>query len=81
MAICRQCGGGIDWMPVPRKRGGLRVETKAHAHGLEDETLYTPAEAEFLQAMDRYKRDNRRPFPTWSEVLQVLVSLGYRKDA
>ena len=31
--------------------------------------------------MDRYKRDNRRPFPTWSEVLEVLRAMGYRKTA
>lgn len=42
---------------------------------------YTNDEIEFMQAMDRYKRDNRRPFPTWSEVLEVLRSLGYRKVA
>ena len=33
----------------------------------------------FMKAMDQYKRANRRPFPTWSEVLEVLRSLGYRK--
>jgi len=38
-------------------------------------------EAAFKTAMDRYKRENRRPFPTWSEVLEVLRSLGYRKVA
>ena len=32
-----------------------------------------------MKAMDQYKRDNRRPFPTWSEVLEVLRSLGHRK--
>ena len=37
---------------------------------------YTDDESEFMKAMDRYKRDNRRPFPTWSEVLEVLSSLG-----
>jgi hypothetical protein len=31
--------------------------------------------------MDLYKRANRRPFPTWSEVLEVLRALGYRKVA
>lgn len=36
---------------------------------------------EFGKAMDRYKIDHRRPFPTWSEVLDVLQSLGYRKVA
>jgi len=42
---------------------------------------YTDDETDFMKAMDRYKRDNRRPFPTWSEVLEVLWSLGYRKVA
>lgn len=42
---------------------------------------YTDEEIAFMKAMDQYKRDNRRPFPTWSEVLEVLVSLGYRKVA
>src|SRR5882762_9405083 len=40
---------------------------------------YTDEEIDFMKAMDQYKRANRRPFPTWSEVLEVLRSLGYRK--
>jgi hypothetical protein len=42
---------------------------------------YNDDETEFMKAMDRYKRENRRPFPTWSEVLEVLRSLGYRRVA
>ncbi len=42
---------------------------------------YNNEEIEFMKAMDQYKRDNRRPFPTWSEVLEVLRALGYRKTA
>jgi hypothetical protein len=42
---------------------------------------YNDEETLFMKAMDRYKRENRRPFPTWSEVLEVLRSLGYRKVA
>jgi hypothetical protein len=42
---------------------------------------YNDEETVFMKAMDRYKRDNRRPFPTWSEVLEVLRALGYRKVA
>jgi hypothetical protein len=42
---------------------------------------YTDDEITFMRAMDLYKRANRRPFPTWSEVLEVLHSLGYRKVA
>jgi hypothetical protein len=34
---------------------------------------------EFLQAIDRYKREKRRPFPTWGEALAVLRALGWRK--
>jgi hypothetical protein len=42
---------------------------------------YTDDEIAFMKAMDQYKRENRRPFPTWSEVLEVLYALGYRKVA
>lgn len=36
---------------------------------------------EFLMAIDEYKRKNARPFPTWTEVLEVIKALGYRKVA
>lgn len=42
---------------------------------------YSGNEVEFMRAMDAYKRKSGRPFPTWSEVLEVLISLGYRKVA
>jgi hypothetical protein len=42
---------------------------------------YNDEEITFMKAMDQYKRDNRRPFPTWSEVLEVLRALGYRRVA
>jgi hypothetical protein len=34
---------------------------------------------EFIQAIDHYKRVQQRPFPSWSEVLEVLKSLGWSK--
>ena len=40
---------------------------------------YSPDEVEFMQAMDTYKRSSGRMFPTCSEVLEVLKSLGYAK--
>jgi hypothetical protein len=36
---------------------------------------------EFLMAIDEYKRKNAKPFPTWTEVLEVIKALGYRKVA
>ena len=40
---------------------------------------YTDEEREFLLAMQEYKKTRRRPFPSWSEVLAVVHSLGYRR--
>jgi hypothetical protein len=34
---------------------------------------------EFIDALDRFKKDHGRPFPSWSEVLHVLRQLGYQK--
>ena len=39
---------------------------------------YSLDEVEFMNAMDTYKRRSGRPFPTWSEVLDVVRSVGYR---
>ena len=41
---------------------------------------YSPEELEFLHAMQDYKKASGRMFPTWSEALEVLQSLGYRKQ-
>ena len=42
---------------------------------------YSDDEIEFMKAMDDYKRRSGRQFPTWSEVLEVLRSMGYRRVA
>lgn len=34
---------------------------------------------EFIDAIDRFKKEHNRPFPSWSEVLHVLRGLGYRR--
>ena len=43
------------------------------------EREYSLAEREFMDAMQAYKHKSGRMFPTWSEVLEVLVDLGYEK--
>jgi hypothetical protein len=40
---------------------------------------YTAEERELFQAMEAYKQSSGRKFPTWSEVLEVVQSLGYGK--
>jgi hypothetical protein len=39
----------------------------------------TPDQVEFASAMERYMRLRGRQFPTWHEVLGVLLALGYRR--
>lgn len=44
-----------------------------------DEGEMSPEQFLFIQAIDAFKRVNDRPFPTWTEVLEVIRKLGYRK--
>jgi hypothetical protein len=68
---------------VERRSGKDRRLEKGERRRQVDPTTcekdYSDEEIVFMKAMDQYKRANRRPFPTWSEVLEVLRSLGYRK--
>lgn len=45
------------------------------------EREYNDAEVEFMHALDQYKRDSGRMFPTCSEILEVLIKIGYVKMA
>lgn len=40
---------------------------------------YNQEEIEFMQALDDYKRQSGRMFPTCSEILEVIRGLGYQK--
>ena len=44
-----------------------------------DEGEMSPEQFLFIKAIDAYKRVNNRPYPTWTEVLEVIRKLGYRK--
>ena len=65
------------------RRGGKERRERGERRRQVDPTTcekdYSDEEIIFMKAMDQYKRANRRPFPTWSEVLEVLRSLGCRK--
>lgn len=36
---------------------------------------------ELITAVDEYKRKFGRPFPSWSEILDIVKTLGYAKSA
>jgi len=58
-----------------------KIERRRQIDPTTCERDYKPDEVEFMRAMDDYKRRSGRQFPTWSEVLEVIRDLGYRKVA
>lgn len=63
---------GLDRRRGPgRRRSDVRRE--AEEGEMTDELL------EFVMAIDDYKRVNARPFPSWSEIFEIIHYLGYRK--
>ena len=62
-----------------RQEGRRKVERRRQIDPTTCERDYSGDEVEFMSAMDVYKRRSGRAFPTWSEVLEVIRSLGYSK--
>jgi len=65
---------GLDRRRGPGKR---RSDDRRTA----EEGQMSDEQFEFLMAINEYKKANARPFPTWTEVLEVIKALGYRKTA
>ncbi len=65
---------GLDRRRGPGRR---RSEDRKSA----EEGQMSDEQFEFVMAIDEYKRANSRPFPTWTEVLEVIKALGYRRVA
>jgi hypothetical protein len=70
----------VERRVVPEQRR-VKVSRRRQIDPTTCERDYTPDEIEFMGAMDEYKRRSGRMFPTCSEVLEVLKSLGYEKCA
>jgi hypothetical protein len=70
-------------LPVAVEHRALERRVKVNRRRQIDPTTcerdYTPDEIEFMGAMDQYKRHNGRMFPTCSEILEVIKTLGYEK--
>ena len=70
---------------VDRRSGFDRRRGPGHRRSPErraaEEGEMTDEQFEFLQAVRDYQQVNKRPFPTWTEVLDVVKALGYRKVA
>ena len=65
---------------LDRRKGDRRnLDRRRQVDPTTCERDYTEEEMGFMAAVETYKRDFARPFPTWSEILEVLKSLGYRR--
>ena len=65
---------GLDRRRGPGKRR-RNVRKSAEEGQMSDEQF------EFLMVIDEYKRKNAIPFPTWTEILELIKAMGYRKVA
>jgi len=62
---------------LERRRGpGRRLSDFAKSA---EEGEMTTEQFMFIQGIDAFKKANDKPFPTWTEVLEVIRKLGYRK--
>lgn len=68
-----------DTSAFDRRRGPGRRRTDYRRDA--EEGQMNEEQLEFIKAIDEYKRVNNRPFPTWTEVLDLFLYLGYRKVA
>ncbi|MFO0953689.1 MAG: hypothetical protein U0835_21550 [Isosphaeraceae bacterium] len=74
--------GGRAPGAAPKKAPAERREKKERRRRIDPTTFekqYTDDELEFMNAMQRFKVQSGKAFPTHGEVLTVAYSLGYRK--
>src|SRR6478672_1852833 len=62
---------------LERRRGPGRRRSDDRKAAEEGEM--TIEQFEFCMAIETYKKVNKKMFPTWTEVLEVITQLGYRK--
>ena len=62
---------------LERRRGPGRRRSDDRRSAEEGEM--SAEQFEFIMAIETYKKVNKRMFPTWTEVLEVIQQLGYRK--
>ena len=72
-AACLVLPVGVTRLVCPPRRRGRPADG-----GVNQGSDYSDEERIFMVAMDRYKRVRARPYPSCTEVLTVLLSLGYR---
>lgn len=69
--------------PIDRRTGLERRRGPGHRlpedRRCAEEGEMNIAQFEFIMAIEAYKKANKRMYPTWTEILEVIQQLGYRK--
>ncbi|MHC4224088.1 MAG: hypothetical protein ACYSX0_15860 [Planctomycetota bacterium] len=67
--------GGRDRRAKGPEGQRRKVERRINEYVLDPDVL------EFINAVNEFKSVHQKPFPTWSDIYQIFVSLGYAKRA
>lgn len=67
----------VSTAPRTAASKGPKSLRRRHIDPTTCERDYAPEEVEFMRALEAYKRSSGRMFPTCSEILEVVHSLGY----
>ncbi len=65
--------------PAPAGERRERKERRRRVDPTTFEKQYSDAEMEFMNAVQSYKNQSGKSFPTHGDILRVAFSLGYRK--
>jgi hypothetical protein len=66
---------GGKYAPSRARKPAIHFGQAVHTDG----SVYDADELEFIQAMERWMRENRCRFPKFTDVLRVAKSLGWRR--
>ncbi len=76
-AASQGAAGADDYTGLERRRGAGRRLTDFTKSAEEGEM--TPEQFHFIAAVEAFKKSNFKMFPTWTDVLEVVRLMGYRK--
>ena len=71
-------GDATDSVPVALAKPGRRRQSLGKTFESKDGANLTDRQIDFGKTMDAYKRERGRFHPSYSQVLDVIDSMGYR---
>ena len=69
----------VDIAPKPTRERRARKERRRRVDPTTFEKQYSDDEIEFMNAVQHFKTQSCKSFPTYGDVLRIAARLGYRK--